>query len=120
MAFSKIFNYLLLAVGFGFSANLAMNEFFYGEVCPELLSIPACYTVLLLFFLLIIAEIFKIERMYYICALVGFIIAIWFSVNQVLGLKECPPIFSIPACYGSFVVFFLLLFNKYKFYGGNQ
>jgi hypothetical protein len=81
--------------------------------CPKLSIIPACYLVVIAFFL-VYASAYIIKKKTYNALFftgdgLGLILAIWFSISQVFGLQECPKLFGLSLCYISFFTFLLLL-----------
>jgi hypothetical protein len=86
-----------------------------GNACPHFpfISVPACYFVLGFFLLVFVSRFVKNEKMRFALATLGGVAglttAVWFSINQIIGLQHCPRLFNIPLCFISFVVFLLLL-----------
>ena len=40
---------------------------------------------------------------------IGLRIAILFSIGQITGVRECPDLFNIPLCFGSGILFVLII-----------
>jgi len=103
---------LISLVGLIFSVILVKNELLIGNYCPKVLILPACYIVLVAFFLVLLSCLIKTRLisilLFEIGADVGLILAIWFSFAQFKGLKQCPVSFGIPLCYASLATFILL------------
>lgn len=86
-----------------------------GEECPHFpfTEVPACYLVLGFFLLVFVSRFVQIEKLRFTLAVVGGVsgltTAVWFSINQIIGLQQCPRFFLIPLCFISFIVFLILL-----------
>ena len=109
--------YLLFTsfIGVIFSIYLVGMDLIYSGFCPKIFGIPACYLVLLAFILVIISNFFKIFLNYlffYLGWSIGFILALWFSFNQIFRIDNCPIFFEIPMCYLSLTIFIIILFIK--------
>jgi uncharacterized membrane protein len=50
---------------------------------------------------------------YFVCAILGLLIAIYFSISQIKDVQDCPSPFGIPLCYLSFIMFTLLIVLKF-------
>lgn len=103
-------------LGLFFAVYLVVSEMVQPGFCPEFLQIPACYIVLVAFLLVSISCLVR-KRLFNMVlfdmgATVGLGLAIWFSINQYLGLKECPKLLEIPMCYASLIVFLSLWVMK--------
>ena len=102
-------------IGLIFSVYLVGMDLIHSDFCPKILGIPACYLVLLAFILVIISNFFKIflnNLIFYLGWLIGFILALWFSFNQIVRIDNCPLFFEIPMCYLSLILFVIILFIK--------
>ena len=102
-------------IGLIFSIYLVVSELINSDFCPRIYGIPACYLVLLAFILVFISEILKLllkNIVFYLGWLIGFILAIWFSFSQIVGIDNCPLLLGIPMCYLSLILFIILLFIK--------
>lgn len=95
---------------------LVSKQIIIGNICPPLFEIPACFIILILLVLIILShiKIFKDRNMiYFLCAILGLLIAIYFSFSQIRGLQDCPQcLIGIPLCYLSVLMFTLLLILK--------
>ncbi len=95
---------------------LVFAQIIYGNICPDLLSIPACYVILFLIIAVILSHL-KITKdknfIYFIGSSLGLLIATYFSTMQIQGSANCPQcLIGIPLCYAAFVMFNLLLILK--------
>lgn len=112
---------VLSAGGVLASFYLVMSDILLPGFCPKLLYIiPACYIVLIAF-ILVLASCFITNKIwsslsFYVGSLPGLLLAIWFSYNQMAGLKECPNILTFPLCYASFFAFLIILILKFLSY----
>jgi hypothetical protein len=85
--------------------------------CPKLFFISACYIVFATFLLILIAELFDflINRFLFIIGcIIGIILAIWFSINEIINSNICPRVFEIPMCYLSLCIFLMIFLLKIK------
>ena len=109
----RILLYIFTLTGIVFSIYLVVSEIYNPGFCPLLFDIPACYLVLASFILVLISLFINItvvrSLIFYIGALSGLGIAIWFSIGQITGTKECPDLFNIPLCFGSGILFILII-----------
>jgi len=107
---------LLSGMGAIFALYLVISEIRQAGFCPDFFRIPACFLVLpaflLIFFSCMINQKFVQFVLFFSGAITGFLLAIWFSGNQLYELKECPKLFNLPLCYASFVVFLTLILLK--------
>lgn len=95
---------------------LGIAQIIYGNICPNIFAIPACYILLFLLIAIILSHL-KITKdkhfIYFICAGLGLLIATYFSILQSVGLAQCPQcLIGIPLCYMAFVMFNVLLILK--------
>lgn len=94
--------------------NLVVNEFNHGNICPELLGIPACYIIFGFVILAFFAHFTKNSKLFYVAASIPFVIAVIASTMQFFGNAECPKTDSgIPMCYLSFLFFTAIISLKY-------
>lgn len=95
---------------------LVSKQIITGNICPRLFEIPACFIILVLLISIILShiKIFKDRNiLYFLCAILGLLIAIYFSISQIRGLQDCPQcLIGIPLCYLSVLMFTLLLILK--------
>lgn len=109
---------ILALIGLVISIYLVYTELSNPGFCPPFLGIPACNIVLLGFSFVILSTFISHERvdklLFFVGTIPGLILAIWFSYNQILGLKQCPRLLNIPLCYGSLIVFGIILFLGIK------
>ena len=112
---SRIILFICTITGIVFSAYLVVNEIYSPGFCPVIFYIPACYLIIASFILVLISLfINKVQArlaIFYIGAILGLGIAIWFSIGQIMGTKECPSLLNIPLCYGSAVLFVIIIIS---------
>ncbi len=112
---SSIINAIRILSGAGtvFSIYLVVMETMNTGFCPGLWSIPACYFVLVAFILVLISSFIKNTAaagfIFYSGSAGGLAIAIWFSYNQIAGLKHCPSLMGLPLCFASFFIFLAII-----------
>ena len=110
--------FTISTLGLVFAMYLVISEIAQPGFCPTFLQIPACYIVLVAFLLVSISCLVRNRLFNWVLfdmgATVGLFLAIWFSRNQFLGLKECPKLLDIPMCYGSFIIFLSLWVMKIR------
>jgi hypothetical protein len=110
---SRILLFILTLTGMVFSVYLVFNEIYGPGFCPEIFNIPACYLVITSFILVFISLFLKKAPVgliiFYLGALSGLGIAIWFSSGQILRVRDCPDLFNIPLCFGSALLFILII-----------
>lgn len=93
---------LLLFLIFGAGA-LSLNEATHGNVCPKLFVIPACYIVVVLAVISLLAHLHVMKlgtKTFYSC--IGIIagISLTGTIGEFAGFAQCPPSSSgIPMCY---------------------
>jgi hypothetical protein len=109
----KVLVFICTLTGIVFSIYLVVSEIYNPGFCPLLFNTPACYIVLASFVLVLISLFINISAVrllvFYIGALSGLGIAIWFSVGQISGLRQCPDLLNIPLCFGSGILFVLII-----------
>ncbi len=109
-----ILGLLLLAI-YG-AGSLSLHDFQVKNVCPKILSIPACYIVLGGFTIAMIGHLFPFSQNNNVFfAGVGMVtlIATVGSIAQITGLGECPKTSSgIPMCFLSLGICVSLLLSK--------
>ena len=107
---------ILTVLGILVSLWLVGNDIRKGDYFPKLFGLPACYLVLAAFLLVLLAMFLKnvsYNRLLYgIGTGAGFLIAVWFSANQILDIKQCPRWFGVPLCYVSLLTFGVLIWLK--------
>ncbi len=100
-------------IGIIFSAYLVVSEMYDPGFCPKIFNMPACYLVITLFGLVLISLFINRAparlTVFYIGALSGLAIAIWFSIGQITGARECPGLLNIPLCFGSGILFVIII-----------
>ncbi len=104
---------ILSGAGIVFSIYLVVMETGNSGFCPGLWGIPACYFVLTAFALVLISSFIKntiaAGFIFYPGSVGGLAIAVWFSYNQIAGLKHCPSLMSMPLCFASFFIFMAII-----------
>lgn len=108
-------NLIILIIGLITIIVLVSTQIIFGNVCPPLFNIPACFILLVILILMLFSHIGHIKYkniIYFVCALIGLAIAIYFSYSQICGLQDCPSLLEIPLCYLSVLMFSLLLILK--------
>ena len=107
---NNIIKYLSL-LGIAFSIYLVVRELLQKGYCPEFFGTPACWLVLLAFVVVFLSTSMKKGKsiLFYPGALLGLVLAVNFSVKQLLSIDECPALFNVPLCYVSFLTFALMM-----------
>jgi len=109
----RILLIIFTLTGIIFSAYLVVSEIYSPGFCPKIFYIPACYLVIASFLLVLISlfinRIPARLTIFYTGALSGLGIAIWFSVGQITEVRECPGLFNIPLCFGSGILFVIII-----------
>jgi hypothetical protein len=102
---------ILSIIGILVSSALIIQEIQTPCYCPPypLIGIPACFLVLAFFSLILSSQYIKGQNLslglFWGGTIIGFLTAIWFSTNQLLGFAKCPQWFSIPLCFVAFLTF---------------
>ena len=115
---SKILHYLItlvFSVGIYGASGLVQKEYQLKQVCPQLLSIPACYIIMACLLIPLIAHIFNLShKIYFAGTGLALSIATYGAVTQFVGFSECPKTSGgTPMCYISFLLFFSLVILKW-------
>ena len=115
---SKILHYLItliFSVGIYGASGLVQQEYQLKQVCPQLLSIPACYIIMACLIVPLIAHIFNFSnKIYFAGTGLALSIATYGAITNLLGYAECPKTSDgIPMCYISFLLFFSLIVLKW-------
>lgn len=107
-----------LIVGLAFTGALltlwlVASELFREPTCPPLLGIPACYLVLAAYGMAAVGG-WRLaqpagERVLLTGAGGVTVIGIYFSVNQIRGVAECPTFEGLPMCFVSLLAGITLL-----------
>lgn len=115
----KLFiHYLIIfifSIGLYGASGLVLKEYQLKQVCPQILSIPACYIIILCLFIPLIAHIFKFSnKIYFAGTGIALIIASYGSITHFFGFTECPITnYGTPMCYLSFLLFLTLVILKW-------
>ena len=112
---------VLLFVIYG-SFNLSLTDFQKKDICPKILGIPACYIVLLLFVLTLLAHVakgpFTNNWWYYGFLSVPFLLALSGTLSELAGKVVCPRTpGGTPMCFislGFCTLLFILKFAELK------
>ena len=114
----KILHYLIaLIFGLGIygASGLVLKEYQLKQVCPQILSIPACYIVMACLIIPFIAHVFNLSnKIYFTGTGIALSIATYGSITNLLSFAECPKTSGgTPMCYISFLLFFSLVMLKW-------
>lgn len=110
---------IILVAGFAIygSSDLVMNEWEVGNICPKILSIPACYIVLACFSGALVAHLLPISNGKYVYfSLIGTVtlIASTGTIGELTGMTKCPRTGGgTPMCFISLGICLSLLTLKY-------
>lgn len=106
----------VILLGLSGAIPLVQNEFTTGNICPQIIGIPACYIILVCLILAIVSHsnLFKDHwKLYFLGILIALSIATFGSVSNLLGYIECPKTENgTPICYLSFLLFSSLFILK--------
>ena len=98
------------------TVNLVIHEFNARNICPKILSIPACYIVLGLFIFGLFTHLFQNKLsslIFYISIGIITLMAITGTYGEISGNGRCPKFASgIPMCYFSLGICLSLLMLK--------
>ncbi len=109
-SFLSLTIFIIAGIGLITVSGLVIGQIVFGNVCPDLFSIPACYVVLFLISLLIFSILKNNNFLYFFSGIAGLLIAVYFSFLQINEVSECPKCFiGIPLCYLSLFMFGILL-----------
>ena len=110
----KYILYLIFLFGIYGAGTLSYKEFAYGNICPKIVNIPACYIILACLVIPLIIHLVKgSNSIYFMVAGLAWSIATYGSIMQISGIIECPKTDGgTPMCYISFAMFSLLILLK--------
>ncbi|XMO86007.1 hypothetical protein AAFN75_14555 [Algibacter sp. AS12] len=110
----KYILYLIFLFGIYGAGELVYKEIDYGDICPKIINIPACYIIMACLVIPLINHLIKgSNRIYFIFTGLAWSIATYGSIMQFSKIIECPKTAEgIPMCYISFVIFSLLILLK--------
>ncbi len=115
----KILSNLILGIsiiGLTSVIVLTAGQLIYGNVCPRVMTIPACFILLLILIFIVISQLVPFRGgtvVFFAGSGISWLIAIYASYYQAYGLVECPKfIGEVPMCYLSFIMFTVLMFLK--------
>lgn len=96
--------------------GLVADEYTNGNICPKILGIPACYIVMICFFIACIAHILSHRYayiLYFISVSIVTSIASYGTIGEIFGFANCPKTeHGIPMCFISFGICLMLLITK--------
>lgn len=105
----------ILVIGLGLSGELVYSDYTFGDICPKIGLLPACYLVLTYFIILLVVHIYKTSNLiFFLFSGFALALAIFASIGQLLGKINCPKTsFGFPLCYVSFMIFSGLIYLKF-------
>lgn len=109
----KKLNRYISVVGIVFSIFLSITNLIKGDYCPTIFGVPACYIVLVAFLLTFISTKMDKGSAYVFIpgAVVGLVLAVIFTLKEMVAKGTCPAILGIALCYVSLIVFaFMIIF----------
>lgn len=104
---SKVFLWLLLALGLYGAVSVSYSTITNKSPCPSVAGIYICYVVLLGYFLMVIAQVLKPYKrtMFYVGWLIVFAIALFGTILEINQGNICPQSGSgLPLCYLSLLI----------------
>lgn len=112
----KYILYLIFLLGIYGAGTLVYKEFVYGNICPKIVHIPACYIIMVCLVIPLTIHLIKgSNSIYFMFTGLAWIIATYGAIMQISETIECPKTEEgIPMCYISFVMFSLLILLKAK------
>ncbi len=106
------------------TAILAYTHIVGLSNCPLFTIIPACYLVEMSFILVFISTFSRVTKKKFILfalgSIFGEVIAIWFSLNEIMGNNYCPKFYGIALCYVSLLTFTTLIVLKFLEYTSDK
>ncbi|WP_020568239.1 hypothetical protein [Neolewinella persica] len=114
---SKVLYYaifLILMFGIYGAGRLSYRQFHAGDICPELLGIPACYIILACFLIPFFAQLFELNQvLFFTGTILAWSIAAYGTTTQLMGTAECPKTSNgTPMCFISLAIFTSLILLK--------
>ena len=108
--------FVLALLGFIASLVLILKDKNNPGLCPKFSHVPACYIVAFAFAFILISQVLTLnwlqELFFWGGSAIGLVMGLWFSVNNMRGIKTCPKFLVIPLCYVSLLSFVLLVIIK--------
>jgi hypothetical protein len=103
--------YGLLGIVLVTAIQLVFSQWSKGGICPDILSIPACYMILLSVVLAMVAHAGLIKPVwFYVSTAIPWAIALIGTTLQFTGSVQCPQTESgIPMCFLSLGVFSVII-----------
>lgn len=100
---------IIVAVGV-----LVYRDITYGDVCPKLFDIPACYIILVLLIVPFLVHLLKKNKIYYFIGIgLAFCLALFATLSSVFGTFQCPVTDAgLPMCFISLLILSSLILLK--------
>ncbi|MDC0506022.1 hypothetical protein OAN96_00330 [Candidatus Gracilibacteria bacterium] len=106
--------YSLFTVGMIIITSLVIGESWFGQVCPIVAGIPACYFILPGLIVLIAMHMYKVKNLYfYTLSILYMLMALYAAIFQTIGTFQCPKFNGFPMCYASLTIFVGIIICKY-------
>ncbi len=109
---NKIIFILFLSIGFlGFLGGffISYKNIIYGDACPNLWILPACYLVTIGYALMLLASFKKKNKIFFTGWIPVFLLAFFGSVMEILGFETRPKTSTgIPMCFFSLLIVLLV------------
>ncbi len=106
----RISIYLLLLRVLYAVAKLSYLHATVGDICPLVISIPACYIILFSVSGALVAHYLRSQRLFFIFSSIPLLLALAGTVLQILGKVECPKNeANIPMCFISLGIFLAIV-----------
>lgn len=110
---------VILSIALYGTFRLVQQEYMLGDQCPKILSIPACYIVLVCFGSALIGHITNRnigDIIFRIAMVIVTLIAMYGTIGEVFGFAECPKSsLFIPMCYISLSICISVIWAKYAY-----
>lgn len=106
----------VLLFGWYGAGNLTYAEYFRSNICPKLLSVPACYVILAMVLLATSSHTGWLgdkNMLFYLATGLAASLALTGTIGQLSGVVECPKTSGgTPMCYISLALFGSLILLK--------
>lgn len=106
----------VLLIGWYGAGNLTFAEYFRSNICPKLLSVPACYVILGLVLLATTSQTGWLgdkHWLFFLATGMAASLALTGTIGQLSGVIECPKTSGgMPMCYLSLAMFGSLFLLK--------
>ena len=107
--FLNLATWAVLLFGWYGAGSLTYAEYFRSNICPKLLSVPACYVILGLVLLATISQTGWLgdkHLLFYLATSLAAGLALTGTIGQLSGVLECPKTSGgTPMCYLSLAMF---------------